>query len=200
MQNSSDSFLSERVRFLIFGLNEDYLKEHRTENTCSGNITDEITVKDFNFVVKNDENSIDFVQSVKNLLPTCHEIHNQLMQLTDEQFDRKYGMDLDWTDCRERIVECFTMLKSKDPCHHILSYVLIFPILEHCLGDVYQSTTTSKQCPTNLKELLAAKEIQDIVGEDVAMTMYVMAGPPQGLNLRNVIWHGFVSENEIPPQ
>lgn len=197
MENSC-SFLSERVRFLICGLNEDFLKKQNANSPSSGNVTDDI-YPDF-AVLQNDGNSIDFVQSVKKLLPTCHVIHNHFKQLTTEEFSGKYRMDLDWTNYYERIVECFTMFQSNDSVDHILSFLLLFPILERCLGDLYLSVTGSKLCPTNLKELLVAKEIQDVIGQDVTMVMYIMAGPPQGLNLRNVVWHGFVAENEIPNQ
>ncbi|KAK3742251.1 hypothetical protein QZH41_009019, partial [Actinostola sp. cb2023] len=93
------------------------------------------------------------------------------------------------------------MLKNEsDFVDTYLSFLLLFSILEHSLGDIYLSTNGSKQCPTNLKELLMTKEIQQLIGENVALMMYVLAGSPQGVNLRNVLWHGFASLNEIPPQ
>lgn len=194
---------------MICGLNDEYQRDSQLESHSAPidqplaglSLEDFLTdVNTSNFVVESDDCSIEYAESVKRILHVCHNIHKQLMQLTVEQFNEQYGMDLDWTGSRKRILECLAMLKANDDSEIVLCFLLLFSILEHSLGDVYVSVNVSKPCPTNLKELLVAKEIQDVIGKNVAMAAFVIAGPPQGVNLRNVLWHGFASGSEIPPQ
>ena len=35
---------------------------------------------------------------------------------------------------------------------------------------------------------------------DQMMCLRGLIGPPAGLNLRNIVWHGFATQNEIPSQ
>lgn len=82
---------------------------------------------------------------------------------------------------------------------------------------------TAKQCPHLLKDLLATKELEDVFspvsvsmpgGIDdrtlspfklhpcpLSLQMFLLRcliGPPTGLNLRNVLWHGFADHKEVP--
>jgi hypothetical protein len=207
-----DSCLSEGVHHLICGLNLEYIKSCQQEDVGDipqwmekgVNLDDNILGLEAvaeHSLEKNPDGSINFVKTVQKLIPFCHNVHKQLMQLTTGQFNGKFGMDMDWTGCRERMLECFELLKKEDlePSNVILSFLLLFCILERALGDIYTSYTGSK-CPSNLKDLLSSKGIRALLGENISLILYVLSGPPEGVNLRNVLWHGFVSPTEIPPQ
>uniref|UniRef100_A0A8C3NE06 DUF4209 domain-containing protein n=1 Tax=Geospiza parvula TaxID=87175 RepID=A0A8C3NE06_GEOPR len=53
-------------------------------------------------------------------------------------------------------------------------------------------------CPFLLRDLLASEQLADVFGQAVMNVLRVFIGSPHGLNLRNVLWHGFASPQEIP--
>ncbi|XP_054254283.1 endoplasmic reticulum membrane-associated RNA degradation protein [Indicator indicator] len=68
--------------------------------------------------------------------------------------------------------------------------------LERALGDVYLLIGTD--CPFLLRDLLASEQLAVVFGKAVMNVLIVFIGSPYGLNLRNVLWHGFASPQEIP--
>jgi hypothetical protein len=42
------------------------------------------------------------------------------------------------------------------------------------------------------------QSLHDALGSDVVFLVRGFAGPPPGLNLRNLLWHGFMSPREFP--
>ncbi|XP_054052984.1 endoplasmic reticulum membrane-associated RNA degradation protein isoform X2 [Rissa tridactyla] len=55
-----------------------------------------------------------------------------------------------------------------------------------------------KDCPFLLRDLLASEKLAVVFGQAVMNVLRVFIGSPYGLNLRNVLWHGFASPQEIP--
>jgi len=54
------------------------------------------------------------------------------------------------------------------------------------------------KCPFLLRDLLSSKELQ-VLCEPHRMKMFqIFLGGPLSLNLRNLVWHGFVAPGEIP--
>ncbi|KAM6181933.1 endoplasmic reticulum membrane-associated RNA degradation protein [Erethizon dorsatum] len=70
--------------------------------------------------------------------------------------------------------------------------------LERALGDAF--LLIGKECPFLLRDLLASEELAHIFGQPVMDVLKVFIGSPHGLNLRNILWHGFASPQEIPPK
>ncbi|XP_070952251.1 endoplasmic reticulum membrane-associated RNA degradation protein isoform X3 [Macaca nemestrina] len=70
--------------------------------------------------------------------------------------------------------------------------------LERALGDVF--LLIGKECPFLLRDLLASEELAQVFGQSVMNVLKVFIGSPCGLNLRNVLWHGFASPEEVPPK
>lgn len=214
MQFAQSSCLSEGVYHLICGLNSEYTRTFQREDEKIIQLLAGKKVISHHeerlqlllriaelSLVKNSSGSMDFASTIKQLVPFFHYVHKELMLLSVEEFDQKFGMDLDWSCYRERILECFKMLKKSvdEPINVIISSLLLFGIMERSLGDVYASYIGFK-CPSNLKDLFLSEGIQELLGMDISMILYALAGPPDSLNLRNVLWHGFISPCEIPPQ
>ncbi|XP_007643977.1 endoplasmic reticulum membrane-associated RNA degradation protein isoform X4 [Cricetulus griseus] len=57
-----------------------------------------------------------------------------------------------------------------------------------------------KECSFLLRDLLASAELSQVFGHAVMDVLKVFIGSPCGLNLRNVLWHGFASPQDIPPK
>lgn len=70
--------------------------------------------------------------------------------------------------------------------------------LERALGDVLLSVVKGKHCPHLLKDLLAAKELEEVFSPIAMFLLRCLIGPPTGVNLRNVLWHGFADCKEVP--
>uniref|UniRef100_A0A452R2V1 ER membrane associated RNA degradation n=2 Tax=Ursus americanus TaxID=9643 RepID=A0A452R2V1_URSAM len=79
-----------------------------------------------------------------------------------------------------------------------LSLMKLTACLERALGDVF--LLNGKDCPFLLRDLLASEELAAVFGRSVMDVLKVFVGSPCGLNLRNVLWHGFASPHEIPPK
>lgn len=74
--------------------------------------------------------------------------------------------------------------------------------LERTLGDVIFSqlpNPSEELVPNKLSEILLHPLISQSLGEDILFILRTMIGPLNGLNLRNVIWHGFVTYEEFSP-
>ncbi|XP_063461627.1 endoplasmic reticulum membrane-associated RNA degradation protein isoform X4 [Pan paniscus] len=70
--------------------------------------------------------------------------------------------------------------------------------LERALGDVF--LLIGKECPFLLRDLLSSEELAQVFSQSVMNVLKVFIGSPCGLNLRNILWHGFASPEEIPPK
>ncbi|XP_032449171.1 endoplasmic reticulum membrane-associated RNA degradation protein isoform X5 [Lynx canadensis] len=79
-----------------------------------------------------------------------------------------------------------------------LSLMKLTACLERALGDVF--LLNGKECPFLLRDLLASKELAQVFGQSVMDVLKVFLGSPRGLNLRNILWHGFASPHEVPPK
>lgn len=50
-----------------------------------------------------------------------------------------------------------------------------------------------------MKDMLHMHETRDRLGRDRIYLLRLMIGPLHGINLRNLLWHGFVAPHEFPP-
>ncbi|XP_032956369.1 endoplasmic reticulum membrane-associated RNA degradation protein isoform X1 [Rhinolophus ferrumequinum] len=141
--------------------------------------------------------ALDYQGSVRLLGPVCEVIHLHLSSLTKGQFEIQYAPWLQWTSSPELFAEIFDALESLQSPAISLSLMKLTACLERALGDVF--LLIGKECPFLLRDLLASEELAQVFGLSVMSVLRVFIGSPCGLNLRNVLWHGFASPHEIPP-
>ncbi|XP_055980862.1 endoplasmic reticulum membrane-associated RNA degradation protein [Sorex fumeus] len=144
------------------------------------------------------DQSLDYRASVRLLGPVCEAVHSHLSSLTKTQFEVQFAPWFQWTHLPELFAEVFDALGSLHPAAVCLSLLKLTSLLERALGDVY--LLTGKECPFLLRDLLASQELTQVFGHSVMDTLRVFVGSPRGLNLRNVLWHGFAAPQEIPPK
>ncbi|XP_008686763.1 endoplasmic reticulum membrane-associated RNA degradation protein [Ursus maritimus] len=130
--------------------------------------------------------SLDYQGSVRLLGPVCEAVHSHLLSLTKGQFEIQYTPWLQWTAFPELFPEILDALESPQCPAIPLSLMKLTACLERALGDVF--LLNGKDCPFLLRDL----SVMDV--------LKVFVGSPCGLNLRNVLWHGFASPHEIPPK
>nr|XP_060473117.1 endoplasmic reticulum membrane-associated RNA degradation protein isoform X4 [Panthera onca] len=142
--------------------------------------------------------SLDYPGSVRLLGPVCEAVHSHLLSLTKERFEICYTPWLQWTAFPELFPEILDALESLQSPAISLSLMKLTACLERALGDVF--LLNGKECPFLLRDLLASKELAQVFGQSVMDVLKVFLGSPRGLNLRNILWHGFASPHEVPPK
>ncbi|XP_032219577.2 endoplasmic reticulum membrane-associated RNA degradation protein-like [Nematostella vectensis] len=199
MKANMTSFLSANVRHMIVELDREFEESLSKTEICRGFGSDgEILVELARLGGTNRNALHDFQDDIKRLLPICKKIDSRLLQMPLESFIDNYGKDVGWTGCENKLMECFEFIKSGDHILLLTAMLLITSSLEHCMGDVYLMHSKDSQCPKHLKDLLYKKELEEVFNEDVMQCLRMLIGPPGSLNLRNVLWHGFVVPTEIP--
>ncbi|XP_035394920.1 endoplasmic reticulum membrane-associated RNA degradation protein isoform X2 [Cygnus atratus] len=142
------------------------------------------------------DQSVDYVKSVQSLGPICESVNLHFKSLTKEQFVVQYAVWFRWTNYMELFLEVFDVLQYAQATQVALGLMKLTSCLERALGDVY--LLIGKDCPFLLRDLLASEQLAVVFGQDVMDVLRVFIGSPYGLNLRNVLWHGFASPQEIP--
>ncbi|XP_010290935.1 PREDICTED: endoplasmic reticulum membrane-associated RNA degradation protein [Phaethon lepturus] len=142
------------------------------------------------------DRSVDYVKSIRSLGPVCESVNLHFKSLTKEQFVIQYALWFHWTNCTELFLEVFDVLQYTQTTEVAFGLMKLTSCLERALGDVY--LLIGKDCPFLLRDLLASEQLAVVFGQTVMNVLRVFIGSPYGLNLRNVLWHGFASPQEIP--
>ncbi|KAF1477304.1 hypothetical protein FQV08_0003082, partial [Pygoscelis antarcticus] len=142
------------------------------------------------------DQSVDYIKSIRSLGPVCESVNLHFKSLTKEQFVIQYALWFRWTNYTELFLEVFDVLQYTQTTEVALGLMKLTSCLERALGDVY--LLIGKDCPFLLRDLLASEQLAIVFGQAVMNVLRVFIGSPYGLNLRNVLWHGFASPQEIP--
>ncbi|NWS70005.1 EMARD protein, partial [Crotophaga sulcirostris] len=142
------------------------------------------------------DQSVDYIKSIRSLGPICESVNLHFKSLTKEQFVIQYALWFRWTNYAELFLEVFEVLQYAQTTEVALGLMKVTSCVERALGDVY--LLIGKDCPFLLRDLLASEELALVFGQAVMNVLRVFIGSPYGLNLRNVLWHGFASPQEIP--
>ncbi|XP_066472672.1 endoplasmic reticulum membrane-associated RNA degradation protein [Tiliqua scincoides] len=145
---------------------------------------------------KESDHDVDYIKSVRSLGPLCESVHLHLQSFAMDQFQDLFMVWFSWTNCSEVFVDMFDALKSSCTTAISLCLMKLTSCLERALGDVF--LLIGKDCPFLLRDLLTSQELGTIFGQSVMDVLKVFIGSPDGLNLRNILWHGFASPQEIP--
>jgi uncharacterized ubiquitin-like protein YukD len=139
--------------------------------------------------------------AVSRLHPICHQVHTSIHELTIEEFELKYKHHLKWMTKSQQLLQCFNLLKMPQAACLVTSLLLLTSTLERLLGDIFVThSDETVTCPSLLKDLLKTEELRSVLGGSFMCCLEVFIGSPHGLNLRNLAWHGFLSEGELPTQ
>lgn len=108
---------------------------------------------------------------------------------------------LAWLTHPKLVFEAITLIQSRDDkcvSHEIL--LSLAPMLERSLGNILFTTNKKLKVPSLLRDLINTQELHDAIGSDVLiLLLHILTGTPHGLNLRNLVWHGFPRSGEIHP-
>ncbi|NXH55997.1 EMARD protein, partial [Rhabdornis inornatus] len=196
LRDSITTCLSQPVHYVICKLGFEKKDTYDINNVLSGN--GEVcwqAVTECVCYLESDQ-SVDYIKSVRSLGPVCESVNLYFKSLTKEQFVIQYASWFHWTNCTEVFLEVFDVLQYTQATEIALGLMKLTSCLERALGDVY--LLKDNDCPFLLRDLLASEQLADVFGQAVMNVLRVFIGSPHGLNLRNVLWHGFASPQEIP--
>ncbi|RLV98551.1 hypothetical protein DV515_00010702 [Chloebia gouldiae] len=196
LPDSVTTCLSQPVHYAICKLGFEKKDTHDIDNTISENgevcwqaVTEHVCYLE-------SDQSVDYIKSIRSLGPVCESVNLYVKSLTKDQFVIQYASWFHWTNCTEVFLEVFDILQSTQATEVALGLMKLTSCLERALGDVY--LLKGNDCPFLLRDLLASEQLADVFGQAVMNVLRVFIGSPHGLNLRNVLWHGFASPQEIP--
>ncbi|XP_072783241.1 endoplasmic reticulum membrane-associated RNA degradation protein isoform X2 [Taeniopygia guttata] len=196
LPDSVTTCLSQPVHYAICKLGFEKKDTHDIDNILSENgevcwqaVTEHVCYLE-------SDQSVDYIKSIRSLGPVCESVNSYFKSLTKDQFVIQYTSWFHWTNCTEVFLEVFDVLQSTQATEVALGLMKLTSCLERALGDVY--LLKGNDCPFLLRDLLASEQLADVFGQDVMNVLRVFIGSPHGLNLRNVLWHGFASPQEIP--
>jgi hypothetical protein len=164
-----------------------------------------------------------FALAAKSVHKISQSIHEQIFLENGGRMLRTYLDDENLlsivTNRNRRIFDMF--FDAIDEKEALFAFQCIVPFLERGLQDVLynywlyaqqnDTTATSAQVdektlqmirervPTKLNELFLLPELGLILGNDVVFLLRAFIGPLNGLNLRNVTIHGFITPQEFQP-
>ncbi|KAG9297118.1 hypothetical protein G9A89_019399 [Geosiphon pyriformis] len=114
-----------------------------------------------------------------------------------DDFETIYGNELSWLGYKDIFKECFNLYREQ---HYLTSLLLAISSLEKLLGDIlFTVGNGSIIIPPLLRELLIVPELVEQLSLAIMFFLRCLIGPPNSMNLRNILWHGFVSSVEISP-
>ncbi|XP_051469237.1 endoplasmic reticulum membrane-associated RNA degradation protein isoform X2 [Apus apus] len=183
LSDSVTTCLSPPVRYVICKLGYEKKDTYDISNILSENgevcwqaVTDHVCYLE-------SDQSVDYIKSIRSLGPVCESVNLHFKSLTKDQFVVQYALWFHWTNYTETTEVALGLMK-------------LTSCLERALGDVY--LLIGRDCPFLLRDLIASEQLALVFGQAVMNVLKVFIGSPSGLNLRNVLWHGFASPQEIP--
>lgn len=135
---------------------------------------------------------------LRRLSPLFNYCHKTIL---NENFSEDLDKDqnLAWLTNPELVCESIKLLQFRDDkCVSQEVFLALTPMLERSLGNILYTSNSKLKIPSLLRDLIYTQELYDIIKSPILMLiLHVMIGTPQGLNLRNLVWHGFTKPGEI---
>ena len=137
---------------------------------------------------------------LRRLSPLFNYCHESLLEMT---FDAKLQDDptLFWLTHPALVYESIALLQSRDDkCVALEVLLALCPMIERSLGNLLHNNSSVKNIPNLLRDLVKTQDLIDIIGSEILILfLHILIGTPNGLNLRNLVWHGFPKPGEISP-
>uniref|UniRef100_A0A8D8FIQ3 Endoplasmic reticulum membrane-associated RNA degradation protein n=1 Tax=Culex pipiens TaxID=7175 RepID=A0A8D8FIQ3_CULPI len=178
------TFLSNEIRFML--VIEQDSSETNTPNfrTESGSI-DWDKVRQFfepDIVSHNEPLSHQYCTA---LTPKFHQFLKSFSTITPPNH-------LQWTNR----LDLLNNVLSQRSCT-LTNLLVLTSIVEYSLGNLFLTQTGGITPPHLLRDLLMADTLTNLLGETTIFLLRVLLGSPNGINLRNLVWHGFPSEGDV---
>ncbi len=82
-----------------------------------------------------------------------------------------------------------------------LTFSCIATVIDRLMASIFLTVVhqrgTDDQLPVTLSEVLASEQVKTFLGDKIAFIISVLVASPVMLNIRNIIWHGFLDAREL---
>jgi hypothetical protein len=204
------TYLCDYVNELINSINQ------RDENLVEDLIWNQNTTFDVDYIARiclkyNNENSIDYYSSSKILSKNLYLICKKLLKPninfnTQFSFIKNFITQDNDLNLIKKCFENSTSTLNNAQIHQIQVYISllnIFVIFERYLRQLIVTLTCSgdKTEAGNLnqfllRDLISNKILEKVLNRNLINLIKCLIGSPYSLNLRNLLWHGFLQINE----
>ncbi|GBB88293.1 hypothetical protein RclHR1_14860005 [Rhizophagus clarus] len=117
--------------------------------------------------------------------------------ISTNDFFKIYDDELEWCGNSDVFRRCVELYLEKD---YLSVLLIVISNLERLLGDIIYSLhddTDTPVIPSLIRDLLIAPSLISLLGEEMIFFLRCIIGPPNSMNLRNVLWHGFINPHEF---
>ncbi|XP_075220213.1 endoplasmic reticulum membrane-associated RNA degradation protein-like isoform X2 [Lycorma delicatula] len=200
MVSDIDSYLSSYVHNVLVDLPLQKSTECSNDHSSEAYrfVTDKLLIKweeiDHLFGDLTEQTPSWYKSMLWNVWRVVHEIGKALLNSTLKQRSELWEMNSNLKTIID-FDKCFNKLISNSGDSKLQTVLMLTSSLERFLGNVY--LLKGKIVPFLLRDLLLTKELLEIFGRVPITFTQLLVGCPLGLNIRNVAWHGFLSEKEI---
>jgi len=107
----------------------------------------------------------------------------------------------------------WSILNTRDAVKDLEYLLTLTPLLERALGDILFTIKlkiagknnntcdkTSVMIPSLMRDLIVSAELEELMGLPLIRLLQILLGSPLSLNVRNLVWHGFLLPGELPPR
>uniref|UniRef100_A0A1B6EJH3 DUF4209 domain-containing protein n=1 Tax=Cuerna arida TaxID=1464854 RepID=A0A1B6EJH3_9HEMI len=103
----------------------------------------------------------------------------------------------DWVCCQRDVTEYLSWANREPEVGSLLATLHMTAALERALGNIL--LMKNQPVPFLLRDLLQTEQLKLMFNKVPIVFMQLILGSPKGFNLRNVLWHGFVTPGELSP-
>ena len=185
------TYLSPAVKYFY------YLADNRTSDNMIGDdyLTDEFILKT-DVIIDNIGTDETDKQTIINLIPVLKSIHTKFIKLSKNK-----NINSDLLSLPDHYHYCYSQLlediNNNNNDHSLECLLILTPLIERSLGNVLMSSGSVRTVPALLRDLLLEPVLEQVLGSSCVMVMRLLMGSPRTLNIRNIVWHGFVFPGEI---
>eukprot|EP00298_Acanthocystis_sp_HF-20_P011178 c19270_g1_i1.p1 GENE.c19270_g1_i1~~c19270_g1_i1.p1 ORF type:complete len:726 (-),score=208.08 c19270_g1_i1:58-2235(-) len=152
----------------------------------------------------NDEDQQSNEKAILLLKDLSNECEQYLMTLSKEDFVKKYENQIKFLYYGELLPDLFQLIVDKKS---YISFNLGVTLFERNLYNLFyylaaklpSNVSSANKASLILKELLLTPELETKLGKN-SMALIRVFFSAKGLNLRNLIWHGFIAEKLLSSQ
>jgi hypothetical protein len=82
----------------------------------------------------------------------------------------------------------------------MFAFMELIAIVDKSFRDLLRFIDPSVKLPNKLYDMLKMREFYQLISnDDILLTWNILVGTQDGLNLRNLLWHGFLNKSQFDP-
>ncbi len=180
-----NSYLSPGVLDLVNVFNKEYVVERETF------LEDLSTLMDSSAEIRDEE----WFRSAAILFSKFSTLHSDEAR---QKLMVKDLSDFSWLSEHESFVNYASsaVTQSDREVYGVEALLVMFSILERSLGNIH-AQVSPLPVPSLMRQLVCSMEVSQTLGKDISTLLMSICGSPKSLNVRNLVWHGFLLPGEL---